>query len=73
MNISEPNKKELNTVIDRLIESIKKQQQIEANVDSTDLLDNLNKIHNKINDNIQKVKKKKKKKLYYIMLIFVYL
>jgi len=72
MNISEPNKKELNTVIDRLIESIKKQQQIEANVDSTDLLDNLNKIHNKINDNIQKVKKKKKK-LYYIMLIFVYL
>jgi len=61
MNISEPNKKELNTVIDRLIESIKKQQQIEANVDSTDLLDNLNKIHNKINDNIQKVKKKKKK------------
>jgi len=60
MNISEPNKKELNTVIDRLIESIKKQQQIEANVDSTDLLDNLNKIHNKINDNIQKVKKKKK-------------
>ena len=56
VRIEVPNKKEMNGIIDHLIESIKKQQQIEAKIDSTDLLDNLSGIHYNINENIQKVK-----------------
>ncbi|ORX41792.1 BRO1-domain-containing protein [Piromyces finnis] len=50
-----PNKKELSGKIDKLIESIKQQQQIEAKNDSSDLLDNLSNFHYNINDNIQKI------------------
>ena len=50
-----PNKKEMSGIIENLIESIKKQQQIEANIDSTDLLDKLSGIHYNIGENLQKV------------------
>ncbi|OUM63536.1 hypothetical protein PIROE2DRAFT_61218 [Piromyces sp. E2] len=52
--VSPNNKKEMNKIIDQLIETIKKQQQIETKIDSTDLLENLSKIHYNINENIQK-------------------
>jgi len=50
-----PNKKEMSGIIENLIQSIKKQQQIEAKIDSTDLLDKLSGIHYNIGENLQKV------------------